>query len=176
MDKQQSTQVALGTVTAFPASAPGHPIVPAGFELVPASIGRPGNVQTVWVQCPRVWCRVNHVENREVAVEDITHYGPGTGMQVPTMTDDTTAVFEWYVNITSDPASEDPRMRAAHLIVADGSADDAHLDDAQAVEFIAELRRLADDVEAALVTVRAANGDSDPDMDEMLRRARGGVA
>ncbi|MER5843222.1 hypothetical protein ABT099_23580 [Streptomyces prasinus] len=129
-------------------------------RLVPASIGRPGNVQTVWIQCPS-WCHVDHAEVREVAVEDITHYGPGGGLQVPDMGDDSTAVHEWYVNLTADPASSDPRMRAAHLVVADGaSANDAHLTDEQAEELADELERMAADVRAALAVCRAANAVS----------------
>lgn len=164
MDTQQSTQAALGAVTAIPPQAPpasGHR-TPAGFELVPASIGQPGSVQTVWIQCPRAWCNVDHVENREVAVEDITHYGPAAFVQIADMSDDLMSVHELYVNITADPGASDPRLRAAHLVVADGAtANDAHLSDAQAVEFIADLRRLADQVERALEIVHAANGEVD---------------
>ncbi|MFV0136358.1 DUF6907 domain-containing protein [Streptomyces sp. HMX87] len=144
-------QPTAATVHPFPAAAPAAP------RLVPASIGRPGNVQTVWLQCP-TWCHVDHAEVREVAVEDVTHYGPGGGLQVPDMSDDSTAVLEWYVNITSDPASSDPRLRAAHLVVADGAtANDANLTDDQAEELAAELERLAADIRHALRVVRASN-------------------
>jgi hypothetical protein len=125
--------------------------------LVPASIGRPGRVQTVHVPCPS-WCHVDHVENREVAVEDITHYGPGGGVQVPDMSDDSTAVLEWYVNIIADPAASDPRLRAAHLVVADGaSANDAHLSEEQAEELAGDLERLAADIRRALAVCRATD-------------------
>ncbi|MFF0166773.1 DUF6907 domain-containing protein [Streptomyces prasinus] len=148
---QQSTC----TTPARPAVEVPHPAAP---RLVPASIGRPGNVQTVWIQCPTDWCHVDHAEVREVAVEDITHYGPGGGIQVPDMSDDSTAVLEWYVNLTADPASQDPRMRAAHLVVADGtSANDAHLTEAQGEELAVELERMAADIRQALRTCRLTN-------------------
>lgn len=127
-----------------------------GFRLVPASIGRPGNVQTVYIQCP-TWCHVDHVEVREIAVEDITHYGPGGGLQIADMSDDLTSLIDLYVNIISDPAAAEPGMRAAHLVVANAGPHDAHLSDAQASELVANLRRLADDVEQAQQVVRAAN-------------------
>ncbi|MHC3450807.1 DUF6907 domain-containing protein [Streptomyces prasinus] len=144
------------TVVDEHATAPATPVT---SRLVPASIGRPGRVQTVHLACP-AWCHVDHVEVREVAVEDVTHYGPGGGLQVPDMSDDSAAVLEWYVNLISDPASADPRMRAAHLVVADGaSANDAHLTEAQGEELADQLERLAADIRAALAVCRMANVD-----------------
>ncbi|WP_408997670.1 DUF6907 domain-containing protein [Streptomyces scabiei] len=133
-----------------------EPAVSAAPRLVPASIGRPGRVQTAWITCP-TWCTVDHVENREVALEDVTHYGPGPFVQVPTLLDDSTAVHEWYVNITSDPASDDPRMRAAHLVVSAASPDDAHLTEEQGEELASELIRMGTEIRQALRTCRAAN-------------------
>lgn len=126
-------------------------------SLVPALIGRPGRAQVIHIECPTSWCRVNHAENREVAVEDITHYGPGTSLTVGSMFDDATAVHEWYVNITSDPAHEDSRMRAAHLVVSNAGPDDAHLADAQGEELADELERVAMEIRQALRICRQAN-------------------
>lgn len=125
-------------------------------RLVPASIGRPGCVQTVYIECP-AWCVVDHAENREVAIEDITHYGPGAFVQVPSMLDDSTTVHEWYVNITADPASSDPRMRNAHLVVSNAGPDDAHLTEEQAEELAGELERMAAEVRASLAVCRSAS-------------------
>lgn len=136
--------------------APGASVTPPPPRLVPASIGLPGRAQPVHIWCPS-WCVVNHAENREVAVEDITHYGPGSFFTVPTMADDATAAHEMYVNITSDPAHEDPRMRAAHLVVANGSPEDAHLTDDQGEELAGELERVAAEIRQALRVCRAAN-------------------
>ena len=149
----------MSTVLPSTASVSASPVT-AGVvpRLVAASIGRPGRVQTVYIECP-TWCHVDHLENREVAVEDITHYGPGGGLQVPTMLNDDYAVHEWYVNIISDPADADPRMRAAHLVVANGSPNDAHLTDEQGEELAVELERMAADIRAALAVCRTANVD-----------------
>lgn len=125
-------------------------------RLVPASIGRQGRSQTIYIECP-TWCVVDHYEIREVAIEDITHYGPGSFIQVPSLLDDSTAVHEWYVNITSDPASGDSRVRAAHLVVSDASPDDAHLTDVQGEELADELERMAAEIRQALMLCRAAN-------------------
>ncbi|MFI8303704.1 DUF6907 domain-containing protein [Streptomyces sp. NPDC085927] len=172
----------MGNTVLPPVNLPSIPVqpspnvspLPTGSRLVPASIGRPGRVQTVYISCP-VWCHVDHAEVREVAVEDVTHYGPGGGIQVPDMGDDSTAVLEWYVNLMADPVASDPRMRAAHLVVADGaSANDAHLTNEQAEELANELERLAADIRSSLQICRASNDDSDPDMDEALRRVRKG--
>ncbi|MFL4904858.1 DUF6907 domain-containing protein [Streptomyces sp. MMS24-I2-30] len=139
---------------------------PTAPRLVPASIGRPGRVQTVYVSCPS-WCVVDHVENREVAVEDVTHYGPGSFVQVPTMLDDSVAVHEWYVNVISDPAHEDARMRAAHLVVSNAGPDDAHLSEAQALELAGELERMAGEIRQALRVCRAANEAFDVDLPQL---------
>lgn len=132
------------------------PVSPAP-RLVPATIGRPGRTQTVWIECPTAWCTVNHVENREVAVEDVTHYGPGGSLQVLTLLDDESSCHEWYVNLTSDPAHEDPRMRAAHLVVSNASAVDAHLTPDMGDDLADLLDRLAGDVRRAVRVARLAN-------------------
>ena len=156
------------------------PAVRPGFGWVPATIGRPDSTQTVLVECPTAWCTVDHLEIREVAVEDITHYGPGTFFGVPDMSDDSTDMHEMYVNITADPAHGDPRMRAAHLVVANGHPEDAHLTVEQGYELADALVRTAAEIRQALRTCERSNQlaavDSDPDMDEALRRVRGGAA
>ena len=124
-------------------------------RFVLASVGRPGRVARIMIECP-TWCVVDHVENRVVAVEDFTHYGPGTFAGTPTMDDDTTDLHELYVNITSDPASDDPRMRASHLVVSNASASDAHVTDAQGEELASELERMAAEIRQALLVCRQA--------------------
>ncbi|MDQ0758738.1 DUF6907 domain-containing protein [Streptomyces canus] len=99
--------------------APATPVTP---RLVPARIGRPGRVQTVHVPCP-AWCVLDHLDERQVAVEDISHRGAPDHAQVSTMTDDFYSAFEVYTQVYSDPANEDPRMRVAAIVVTDGSRD-----------------------------------------------------
>jgi hypothetical protein len=153
-------------------SAPATPVTrPPGHRLVPAAIGRPGRVQTAWIPCPS-WCVVDHAENREVALEDVTHYGPGSFVQVPSMLDDSTAVHEIYVNITSDPVHEDPRMQAAHLVVSNCSPDDAHLTEAQGEELAGELERMAGEIRQALAVCRGSNAVDAPPVPAPLEVSR----
>lgn len=91
-------------------------------RFVPASIGRPGRVQTVLLPCPS-WCVLDHLAERQVAVEDVSHRGAPDHAQVPTMGDDFYSAFEVYTQLYSDPASDDPRMRVAAVVVTDGSRD-----------------------------------------------------
>lgn len=91
-------------------------------RLVPASIGRPGRVQTVHLPCP-AWCVLDHVAERVVAIEDISHRGAPDFAQVPTLLDDHYSAFEVYSQLYSDPVSDDPRTRVAALVVTDGSRD-----------------------------------------------------
>lgn len=91
-------------------------------RFVPAAIGRPGRVQTVLLPCPS-WCVLDHLAERQVAVEDVSHRGSPDHAQVPTMGDDFYSAFEIYTQLYSDPASEDPRMRVAAVVVTDGSRD-----------------------------------------------------
>lgn len=98
------------------------PALPAGYRLVPALIGRPGRAQLVHLPCPD-WCVLSHADERQVAVEDVSHRGAVDHVQVSTMDDDLYSTFELYTQLYADPASEDPRMRAASVVVTDGSRD-----------------------------------------------------
>lgn len=89
-------------------------------RFAPASIGRPGRVQTAHVAC-EPWCVIDHVAERVVAIEDISHRGAPDHAQVPTMTDDLYSAFEVYSQLYSDPTADDPRMRVAAVVVTDGS-------------------------------------------------------
>nr|WP_307073403.1 hypothetical protein [Streptomyces canus] len=66
---------------------------------------------------------LDHLDERQVAVEDISHRGAPDHAQVSTMTDDFYSAFEVYTQVYSDPANEDPRMRVAAIVVTDGSRD-----------------------------------------------------
>lgn len=79
----------------------------------------------IFVSCP-AWCSERHSEEPEVAVEDITHYSDIAFIQVPTLLSEN-AHSELYCRVTSDPASEDPRRRTAHVLYGDGSGVDAYL-------------------------------------------------
>lgn len=91
-------------------------------RLVPVSVGRPGRVQVAHLPCP-AWCVLDHLTERVVAVEDVSHRGSVDHVQVPSMGDDLYSAFEMYCQLYSDPASDDPRMRVAAVVVTDGSND-----------------------------------------------------
>jgi hypothetical protein len=167
----QNTVQGAATVHPFPAIKPGH-------RLMPARIGRMGRMQTVYVECP-VWCTQDHVANWNYDVEDITHYGDMAGMTVPTMLDPDVAHFTWSTRVACDPAAPEPSLRAAHVLIDDENPDEARLTPDMADELASELIAFAAQIRSAARTARlhnAAAGDSDPDMDEALRRVRGGAA
>lgn len=160
-------------VTPFPAVKPG-------YKLAPARIGRGDRKQIIYIECPN-WCTQDHVENFRYDVEDITHYGDMSSVIVPTMTSDH-AHFVWSVQVSSDPTASEPSLRGAHVLIDDEDTDTARLTPDMADELADELIGLASDIRHAARTARlhnqtVRNADSDPDMDEALRRVReGGVA
>lgn len=71
------------------------------------------------------------------------------------MGDDLYSVFEIYSQLFADPISEDPRMRAAAVVVTDGS-NDAYLTPDMADEFADGLVAFAEQVRALARTARGA--------------------
>lgn len=134
------------------------PTLSPGYRLVPASIGRPGRVQTAWIPCPH-FCVLDHVAERQVAVEDISHRGAPDHAQVPSMDDDLYSAFEVYAQLYSDPVSEDPRLRVAAVVVTDGSRDayqTPEMADETADELIAFALRLKAAAGVAREAIQAA--------------------
>lgn len=153
------------------------PKLAPGIRLVPAAIGLRGAAQIIWIQCPD-WCVDDHVAERQIAVEDVSHHGAVDCVQVPTMGDDLYSAFELYSQLYSDPISADPRMRTATVLVTDGSRD-AYLTPSMAEELADDLIKKAAQIRQKARIARRANAsvvDSDPNMDEALRQVRGGVA
>jgi hypothetical protein len=169
MDTPQSTQARPGNVHPFPAIKPDH-------RLVPARIGRTNDTSViVYVECP-LWCTDDHVAEPVVNAVDISHTSSSEGLGVPSLLKNGLA-HEMFAAIQSDPVAADPRLRAAHIIVEDGSNDYAFLTPEmtdeladKAVAFASHLRSLA-----RTARLHNAAGDSDPDMDEALRRVQGGA-
>lgn len=138
------------------ASVTSAPTPPPRF--VPTSIGRPGRVQTVHVAC-EPWCVLDHVAERVVAVEDISHRGTPDCVQVPTMTDDLYSAFEVYSQLYSDPTSDDPRMRVAAVTVTDGSREaylTPDMTDEAADELIAFAMRMKEMASVARLAIATA--------------------
>ncbi|CUW31748.1 DUF6907 domain-containing protein [Streptomyces reticuli] len=158
----------ISSNTAFPAPAPGH-------RLVPALIGTRKSAHVAPITCPS-WCAEDHLAT-PMMFEDIVHTSASENVGISSfLKQDGSQLM--YAMLQVDPTSSDPRLRRAHIgIETDGLPDyhtpemtDRLADDL--IRFALQLRGLA-------ATARAHNeaaGDSDPDMDEALRRARGGVA
>lgn len=148
----------MTTVLPAPAADAAASVTPAvspGFRLVPALIGRPGRTQMIHLACPD-WCVLSHADERQVAVEDVSHRGNVDHVQVPTMGDDDYSAFELYTQLYSDPTSEDPRMRVASVVVTDGSRD-AHQTPEMADEVADGLIAFAMRMKEAASIARAAN-------------------
>ncbi|MEU1434009.1 hypothetical protein ABZ438_07910 [Streptomyces sp. NPDC005786] len=106
---------------------PATPVgVSPGMRLVPARVGRPGKVQSIYIECPS-FCTQDHVDDWQYDIEDIEHTGARFSVEVPTMADGGDPLYEWYGRVSSDPWSSDARMRSAHVLVGDCSREDARL-------------------------------------------------
>lgn len=141
------------STTVQPAIKADAPFTP---RLVAALIGRPSRTQTVFVECPS-YCTEPHAVEPEIAVEDITHASETFGVQVPTMFDPDSVALELFARVHADPAHEDERMRAAHILVGDGSPEDAYLTLAMADELAGDLIAFAAQIRAAAHTAQTAN-------------------
>lgn len=151
------------------------PVLPAGHRLVPAKVGRRNATSTlIWIVCPVWFCTVDHVAEPEANLEDIAHQGNDFGTSVPSVIDDYSEVT-LYARTYSDPFSADPRMRAPHLLVGNGRGQDAQMTPGQARVWLEELDAFRAQVHRAISACEAHAGDSDTDMDEALRRVRGGA-
>ncbi|MET9521492.1 DUF6907 domain-containing protein [Streptomyces coeruleorubidus] len=142
------TTVPSSNVTPFPAIKPGH-------RLAPAAIGRSDDTpQIVGIFCPN-FCVEDHVADRQVAVEDITHSSETAHIGIKSFLSGRLAL-ELYATIKSDPASDDPRLREAHIVLDDAS-DDAYLTVDEAEETVGQLLGLAADLQGLIRTARLHN-------------------
>lgn len=165
------------STTVQPPSAPA-PVVPAlapGHRLVPALIGTRESFHTAWIQDP-IWCVERH-DQEPMPFEDITHTSASEDVGISSLLKRDGSLL-MYAMLQADPSASDPRLRRAHIAVEHEGVPDYHTPE-MAREFARDLREFAERIEALAATARAHNeaaGDSDPDMDEAPRRARGGVA
>lgn len=137
-------------------ATPECPVVSPGHRLVPAAIGRRLEAaQIIYIECPS-WCIVDHVSEKQVAVEDIVHssYDALGGENTASVTVGSFLskgiAFELYASVKAETSTNDPRLHRAHIVLDDGSRDDAFLTEDMAEEvadrldkFAAELRKLA---------------------------------
>ncbi|MEU9557371.1 DUF6907 domain-containing protein [Streptomyces fumanus] len=143
--------------TAMPTSA--LPALRPGFRLVPVPVGREGNAQTAWVECPD-WCVTDHSERVEF-IEDVNHNGQAASLSITTLHP---ARVPLEVSLSWWPALEEdtqPKLAVdldSEVEVYDRTAALALAD--QLVAFAAEVRRLAESLP----------DDSPADEDEKARR------
>ncbi|AWT42829.1 MULTISPECIES: DUF6907 domain-containing protein [Streptomyces] len=159
---------APATVHPFPALKPGN-------RLVPALIGTRKSAHTAWIPCP-TWCVERHHE-QPTTLEDITHTSASEDVGISSFLKPDGSLL-MYAMLQADPAASDPRLRKAHIgIEHEGMPDYLTPDMAEA--FVRDLFAFGEAVLGLARAARlhnAATGDSDPDMDEALRRVRGGAA
>lgn len=136
------------------------PTLKPGMSLVPAKIGRLNATSTIiYIECPTTWCTVDHVAEPVVSVEDIAHEGDDFGTVVPSVIDGYSEI-QMYARIYSDPASEDPRMRDAHLLVGNGTGPDAQMTPDQAEQWVDEVISFAAKVRNTIRVCRSAGGQA----------------
>lgn len=145
------------TVQAAPASATPSRIVPAVVSGT-----------RIFIECP-AWCTIDHVASAEGLIEDVWHGGDYANLNVPRMGKNPDLLA--FARIGIDPTSSDLAKRSAFVVVDDGGdgGEGYEMSPAQAVEFANSLDAFA----GAIRAMAAAATDSDPDMDEALRRVRG---
>ena len=116
------------------------------------------------MECP-TWCTVDHVESPESHIEDVWHGGDYANLNAPRVGREPELLV--FARLGIDPAASEPAKRSAFVFVDDGG-EGYEMSPAQALEFAENLERFASEIRAMAATA----GDSDPDMDEALRRVR----
>lgn len=157
----------------LPTPKPGH-------RFVPAKVGRTNATSViVHIECP-IWCDGSeHLAEPVVHVEDITHVSKPDDIVVQTFLGRATRHVLW-ATVQADPVATDPRQRAAHVVVEDGT-DFSYLTEDMADELADDLIAFASSVRQMARTARLANqaptvNTVRSQADEALRRVRGGQA
>ncbi|WP_327654786.1 DUF6907 domain-containing protein [Streptomyces sp. NBC_00483] len=136
------------TVTDAGNRAADLPAIQPGYRLVPALIGTRSAHQLAYIECAN-WCTEDHTEYPYM-LDDIAHQGDEAHVSVPSFDNAFGVAHCLNARLYSDPASSDPRMRAAHILADDDTPLQAHLTEEMADQladdfaaFAAHLRRLA---------------------------------
>lgn len=140
--------------TTSPAGQPPSRIVPAVVSGT-----------RIYIECP-AWCTVDHVDSAENHVEGVWHGGDYANLNVSRIGREPDLLA--FARLGIDPGSSDPEKRSAFVFVDDGG-EGYEMSPAQALEFADNLERFAAEIRGMAATAT----DSDPDMDEALRRVRG---
>lgn len=143
-------------------ASPESPVVPTvspGCRLAPAAIGRRTEApQIVWVEDP-TWCTENHLDFGQVAIEDIVHSTDAEHLGIGSFLTDRLAL-ELYASVKADVGATDPRLKGAHVVLDDGSGEDAFLTEDMADEFADRLVAFAEQVRRLAAVARLANQSS----------------
>ncbi|MDV9168762.1 hypothetical protein R6V09_01210 [Streptomyces sp. W16] len=134
-------------LAAVPQVSPGHRLVPATIQFFD-QIAR-----TVWIECPD-WCTDDHVENPQLAVEDIVHTSDSQDFGIHTL-GSPRLVFELYARITSDAYDRNPQLRQATVAVDDGDGEYAFLSPDMADDLADRLVAFASRIRQLSRTARA---------------------
>lgn len=165
------TTVQRSNVATFPAIKPG-------YRLAPVAIGSPDGPQRIaYLECP-TFCVIDHLNEPVTFLEDVSHSGVNHTAYIYSFLGDALPTYTLSAGVSIDPMSSDPALQAAHIVVSDEGSADAYLTAEMADSAAVELEMVAAKLREAARTVRLynANGDSDLNMDEALRRVNGGAA
>lgn len=157
----------------LPAPRPGH-------RFVPAKVGATNATSVIVLIEDPVWCTEDHVDEPVRDLSDIMHRGAVASVLVPTFGPGKYPI-QMHAWVEADPVAKEPEFRAAHVTLQDAGGNSySHLTPAMAERLADEVIGFASELRHQARIARQANqaaGDSDPDMDEALRRVReGGVA
>lgn len=155
----------------LPTPRPGH-------RFVPAKVGHSNAASVIVLIEDPVWCTEDHIAEPVRDLVDIMHRSEPSGFGVHSFVRNI-RTHELYAYMESDPVATDAAMKAAHVVIEDGGNEYSYLTPAMAEELADRVVGFASHLRSLARAVRQANqttGDSDPDMDEALRRVREGGA
>lgn len=150
--------------------------------MVPALIGWPGRQATALIECPD-FCHIDHVKDWAHAIEDVDHYSDFEGWSTDSILQPGDEVISLTTRVHTDPVSENPAMRQAHVIIDDGNrGSTCYLTPEMGERAADELIALAADIRNAARAARQCNAvagrgrrNRRTQQDEALRRVRGGA-
>lgn len=108
--------MSIQNVTPFSAVKPRH-------RLVPALIGTWKSAHVVPIECPQ-WCVEDHTAEPAL-FEDVTHTSKSEDVGISSFLKPNGDLL-MYAMLQADPASDDPRLRQAHIGIETGDMPDYH--------------------------------------------------
>jgi hypothetical protein len=165
--------------SATPSNLYPMPTPKPGHRFVPAKVGATEDTSVIVLIEDPTWCTEDHVDEPVRDLPDIMHRGGEANVYVPTFGYGAYPI-QMHAWVESDPAAKEPEFRAAHVTVMDSGGNNyCHLTPAMAEKLADDAIGFASELRHQARIARLANqaaGDSDPCMNEALRRVRGGVA